>query len=138
MVVLALVFGNLSTSPEKLLFIVVYGDQAVLAIKSKDLCGDRLPRTIGPLWASVSPCVCSAVEFSTRFTCGDVVLHFCRHAWPADTFACTSQTSLYYEVGQVNLNSASYLRESFLHGITAESPLKTSLSCMVSSSRMLK
>ena len=46
---------------------------------------------------------CSAVDFSTSFTLGDKVLHFCRHARQIDTFTCTPQTRLYSKLGRVNL-----------------------------------
>ena len=46
---------------------------------------------------------CHAVEFSARFPSGDVLLHFCRHAWLVDTFDCTLQICLNSEMGQVNL-----------------------------------
>ena len=104
----------------------------VFAIKSKDVCGDLLPRT---RWDLVGHqcllCMCSAVKFSTCFTRRDVLLHFYRHAWPVDTFMCMPQTCFYPEVGRVNL-------QLFFLCITTEFPLKTNPCCTVSSSRMLK
>ena len=84
--------------------VVVYRDQVILAFKGRDVCGNL------PLWTrwdfvghQCLLCVCLAVEFSTCFTCGDMLFHSRKYAWPVDTFVCTPQIRLYSEVERVNL-----------------------------------
>ena len=70
---------------------------------------------------TASPCHVSCCQVVDTFHMRDLLLHFCRHAWPVDSFEYTSQTCLYSEVGRVNLHFHTCLKAPWYHdGIPIE------------------